>query len=76
MYFPLFVGVLRLSLLCYALLCIRSSFAIFLKRKKKLCTLLLLFYRSIVTMNALLLFLAVPWVGLLCVIEVFPDHTH
>ena len=32
MYFPLFVGVLCLSLFCYALLCVHSSFAIILKR--------------------------------------------
>ena len=36
MYFPLFVGVLCLSLFCYALLCVHSSFAIVLKRKRKL----------------------------------------
>ena len=35
-YFPLFVGVLCLSLFCYALLCVHSSFAITLKRKRKL----------------------------------------
>ena len=74
MYFPLFVGVLCLSLFCYALLCIHSSFAIILKRK--LVALLLLSYRCIVTINVLWLFLAVPWVGLQCVIVVFPDHTH
>ena len=36
MYFPLFVGVLCLSLFCYALLCVHSSFAIILKGKRKL----------------------------------------
>ena len=30
----------------------------------------------IVTKNVLWLFLTVPWVGLQCVIVVFPDHTH
>ena len=52
--------------------------AIFLKRNSKLCTLLLheLSYRCIATINALWLFLTVPRVGLQCVIEVFPDHTH
>ena len=39
MYFLLFVGVLCLSLFCYALLCVHSSFAIILKRKKKLVAL-------------------------------------
>ena len=75
MYFPLFVGVLCLYLL-YALLCVSSSFAIILKRKRKLVALLLLSYRCIVTLNVLWLFLMVPWVGLQCVIVVFPDHTH
>ena len=39
MYSPLFVGVLCLSLFCYALLCVHSSFATILKRKKKLVAL-------------------------------------
>ena len=76
MYFPLFVGVLCLYLFCYALLCVHSSFAIILKRKRKLVALLLLSYRCIVTINVLWLFLKVLWVGLQCVIVVFPDHTH
>ena len=76
MYFPLFVGVLCFSLFYYALLCIHSSFAIILKWKIKLVALLLLSYRCIFTKNVLWLFLAVPWVGLQCVIVVFPDHTH
>ena len=76
MYFPLFVGVLCLSLFCYALLCIFSSFAIILKRKRKLVALLLLSYRCIVPINALWLFLMVSWVGLQYVIVVFPDYTH
>ena len=61
------------------LLCItffRSSFAIILKRKRKLVALLLLSYRCIVTVNALWLFLTVLCVSLQCVIVVFPDHTH
>ena len=61
----------------FVLLCIiHSSFAITLKRKRKLVTLLLLSYRCIVAIHVLLLFLTVPWVGLQCVIVVFPDHTH
>ena len=43
MYFPLFVGVRCLSF-CFALLCVHSSFAIILKRKRKLSTLLILSY--------------------------------
>ena len=64
MYFPLFVGVLCLSLFYYALLCAHSSFAIILKKKKKLVVLLLLSYRCIVTINVLWLFLTVG--GLVC----------
>ena len=75
MYFPSFVGALCLSLFCYALLCVHFSFAIILKRKRKLVALLLLPYRCIVNINVLWLFLAVPWVGLQFVIVVFPDHT-
>ena len=76
MYFTLFVGVLCLSLCCHALLCVQSSFATILKRKRKLVALLLLAYRCIVTINVLWLFLSVPRVSLQCVIVVFPDHTH
>ena len=49
MYFPLYVGVLCLSLFRCALLCVHSSFAIILKRKRKLVALLSLTYRCIVT---------------------------
>ena len=70
------MGVLCLSLFCYALLCVHSSFAIILKRKGKLVALLLLSYICIVAINVLWLFLTVPWVGLQCVIVVFPDHTY
>ena len=74
MNFPLFAGVLCSYLFCYALLCVHSNFAFILKRKRKLAALLLLSYRCTVTINVL--FLMVPWVGLQCVIEVFPDYTH
>ena len=70
------MGVLRLSLFCFALLCVHFSFATILKRKKKLMALLLLSYRCIVNINVLWLFLMVPWVGLQYVAVVFPDHTH
>ena len=30
----------------------------------------------LVSVNVLWLFLTVPWVGLRCVIVVFPEHTH
>ena len=65
-----------MSLFCYALPCVNSSFAIILKRKCKLLALLYLSYRCIVTINVLWLFLEVRRVGLQCVIVVFPDHTH
>ena len=69
--FQLFVGILCLSLFCYALLCVHSSFAIILKRKRQLVALLLFSYRCIVTIHVLRFFLTVPWVGLQCVIVVF-----
>ena len=45
------MGVLGLSLFCHALPCVHSSFAIILKRKRKLVALLLLSYRCIVTIS-------------------------
>ena len=68
MCFPLFVGVLCLYLICYALLCVHSSFTIILKSW-------LLCYYCLTDVLLLWLFLRVPWVGLQCVIVVFPDHT-
>ena len=57
MYLPLFLGVLCLSLFWYAILCVHSSFAIILKRKRQLVAFILLSYRCIVTVNVLWLFL-------------------
>ena len=65
-----------MSLICYAILYVHFSFAIILKRNRELVALLLLSYGSLVAVNVLWLFLAVPLVGLWCVIVVFPDHTH
>ena len=45
MNFPWFVGVLCLTLFCYALICVHSSLAIILKGKRKMIVLLLLSYR-------------------------------
>ena len=59
MYFTLFVGVLCLPLFWYALLCVLSSFAIILKRKRELVALHLLSYRCLVTVYVLWLFLTV-----------------
>ena len=70
--------VLCLSLICYALLC-NHSFAIILKRKKVGCFAFIGLrssYECLVTVIILWIFLTVPWVGLQCVIVVFPDHTH
>ena len=76
MYFPLFVGVLCLSLFWYALQCVLSSFAIILKRKRELVALLLLSYGSLIAVNVLWLFPdgAAGWSAV--VIVVFPNHTH
>ena len=41
-----------------------------------LVSLLLLSCGCLVAVDVLRLFLTVPWVGLWCVIVVFPDHTH
>ena len=66
-----------MSLFCYLLLCVHStSFAVVLKRKRKPFALLLLSYGCVVAANILWLFLAVQWVGLQCVIVVFPDHVY
>ena len=73
---PIVCGVLCLSLFCYALLCVLSSFAIILKRKRELIALLLMSYGCLVTVNDMWFFLMMPWVGLQCVIVVFPEHTH
>ena len=65
-----------MSLLCHALICFHSSFAIILKRNRKLVALLLLAYLCTVTINVLWLFITVPCFGLQCMIVVFPNHTH
>ena len=68
MFFTLFAVVLCLSLFCYVLLCVHSSFAIILKRKRKLVLQIYCYYKCSV---------ALPYgAGLRYVIVVFPDHTH
>ena len=69
-------GFCVLSLFCYAVLSILSSFAITLLRNIELFALLELFSRWLVAVSVLFPFLTVPWVGLQCVIVVFYDHTH
>ena len=79
--FPLFVGILCLVLvLLFSTLC-QSSFVIILRerereRERELVALLYLSSWCPVTVSVLWLFLAVRWVGLLCVIVVIPDHTY
>ena len=62
--------VLCWSLFWYSLVCVLSSFAIILTKKRELVALLLLSFRCLVTVNFLWLFLTVPWIGLQCVIVV------
>ena len=64
-------GVLCLSLFWYALLCVLSRFAIILERK----ILFVLSHSYLVIVYVMWLFITAPWVGLQCVIVVFPDHT-
>ena len=47
-----------------------------LDKEERACCFVLLSFWGLVTVNVLLLFRSVPWVGLQCVIVVFPDHTH
>ena len=76
MYLPFFEGVLCWSLIWYALLCVISSFAFILTRKRELVALLLLYFVCLVTVNVMWLVLAVLWVGLQRLIILFPDHIH
>ena len=75
MYFHCLWGVLCWSLVWYALLYVLSSFEVILTRRRE-SWLLYFYFRCLVTVNVLLLFLTVPWVGLQFVIVVFPDHSH
>ena len=59
---------------CFTLLCVRSSIAIILMRKRELVALLNLSPWCLVIVERL--FLAVPRGCLRFVIVVFPDHTH
>ena len=60
------------SIFCCALIGLLSS----LVGKRELDALLCSSSWSFVIVIALLLFLAVPWVGLQCLIVAFSDHTH
>ena len=63
--------------MCYALLCVLSSFAIIWKRKRERagCFAFIVFWVSCYCKCSVAL-LTVPWVGLQYVIVFFPDHTH
>ena len=76
MYFPLFEGVLCLSLFCCALLFVHFSMHHLDEKEKSVSLMLFSSYRSITTTHVIWLFLTVPWVGLQCATVVFPDHTH
>ena len=67
------VGFCSCSAFCCALLCVHSGFAIILMGREELIALVSLFSCA---SRVVLLFLAMPWVCLQCVIVVFPDHTH
>ena len=68
------VRVISCSMLCCTLFYVHSSFAIILMGKRKLVALLSL--SSWCLLMVVWLLLAMPWVCLLFVIVVFPDHTH
>ena len=63
-------------LLCSALLCVLSSFSTILNGKRELVALLCFSSWCLVTVILVWLFLTVKWVGLQCVIVVFPDHIY
>ena len=69
-------GVLCLFHVLLCIVCVLSSFAIISMGKRELVALLCLFSLCLVIVVVQWLFLTVPWVGLQCVILVFPDHTH
>ena len=65
-----------MGVLCFYLCFVVQYLCLFiLKRKIELVSLLLLSYGCLVTVM-FCDFLRVRWVGLWCVIVVFPDHTH
>ena len=61
------------SLLFGVVLCVFSTLAIILLRKRESW---LLSFNCVVAVCVLGLFLTMPWVGLLSVIVAFPGHTH
>ena len=68
-----------LSVFVFVLLCITLSTVLFcnhLEEEKKAGCFSSIVLQIIVTINVMWLLLTVSWVGLQCVIVVFPDHTH
>ena len=61
---------------CCVVFCVLFIFAIILIGKRKLVVLPCLSSLCLTAVIILWLFLRVPWVGLQCVIVVFPEHTH
>ena len=59
------------SLFCYVVLSVLSSFAIILIGRESW-----LLYFVFLNVSVLWLSLTMLWVGLRCVVVVFPDHTH
>ena len=74
----LFVGALCWSLFRYTLLCVHKSFEIILTRKRPAMLLCFNCLSDALSLyvSVLWLFLTVLWVGVQCVIVVFPDNTH
>ena len=68
MYLPLFVGLCFVMHYFVSFLVLQSPY-----RGRENC---LLCFNCFMTVNVLWLSLTVPWVGLQCVIWVFPDQTH
>ena len=62
-------------MLCCALLCVLSSFAIILIGERELVAVLCLSSWCFVVCIVLWLITTVPWVDLQCVTVVFPNHT-
>ena len=76
LFLPMVVGFCVCSLFWYALLSVLSTFVIILLRKRELIAILYLSSCCLMTLSVLWLFCTATWVCLLCVIVVFPDHTH
>ena len=72
--FHLIVWALCLVLVLLCILSFISIFAIILTKNRELIAFFQLSSVCLVTVRVMLLFLAVPLVGLQCVIVVFPDH--